>query len=159
MSEQTCRNKFDSRCGFSKFGDDQTVAQVNRLASQAMKNRIKFGYFKNSPKMSHVLKYQKKIPHAIGSFVKKDGSACALGVLHLKAGGKKYEHQPDWEKIDGHYQLVPEETHRQVVCPVCSQYPYPDKNRDNIMARIFHLNDFHGMSTWNIGNWLEEFNL
>ena len=159
MSEQTCRNKFDSRCGFSKLDEDENIAVINREANKAMRNRIKFGYYKDSPKMSHILKYQKKIPHAIGSFVKRDGSACALGVLHLKAGGKSYDKDPDWEKIDGHYQLSPPETKRQVVCPTCSEYPYPDKNRDNIMARIFHLNDYHGMSTWKIGTWLEEFNL
>ena len=159
MTEQTCKNGYDSRCGFSDLGEDDSVSSLNRQANTAMKNRIKNKLYTTQPKMSHVLKYQKKIPHVVGHFIMKNGSACALGIIHLKAGGSKYDKQPDWDLIDQQYQLTPEETHRQVQCPVCVNYKFGGKGYDNIMARLFHLNDWHGWSTWKIGTWLEQYNL
>jgi len=72
----------------------------------------------------------------------------------MQAGGGKRDKQPDWNKIDYHYQCSDDETHRQVKCPDCYWSGY-----DNIMARIFHLNDWHHWSSWDIGCWLEKYNL
>ena len=157
---QECRNKFDSRCGFVDLPEDERVSDLNREANKAMSRRIKYGWYTTRPKMSHVLKFQREFPHVEGHFIMRDGRACALGVIHLKAGGNKYQKEPDWAKIDGAYQLAPAETHRQVICPVCSTYRRCGKpGYDNIMARIFHLNDYHGWSSFKIGVWLEIFNL
>ena len=100
MTEQICKNGFDKRCGFEDLGDDARICVINRAANKAMNERMKNHWYERRPKISHVLKYQKKIPHVVGHFIMRDGRACALGVLHLKAGGRKCDKQPDWNKIE-----------------------------------------------------------
>ncbi len=145
-------NNYDSRCGFQDNEDsDDEEARKNYRANYMMHKRLKIKPFPGRPSMSGELK-QTKIPQAIGKFIdRRTRTACALGVLTLGADGKWNDKEPSWYNFNHTYNMYEEETERQVRCPEKNC-----RNRDCIMAMVFHLNDVHETKNKDIGKWLKE---
>lgn len=150
MGKKHC-NGFDERCGFqsAEGRSPEEERQLNKSANYFMHKRLERNPFPLKPSMSSTLK-KTKIPQVIGKFIQPIAKkACALGVLHLGATNNWKSKEPSWFFIDRTYNMYEEETLRIVPCPNCFR-------RDNLMAIIFHLNDWHGMTNFKIGSWLEE---
>lgn len=151
-------NGHDLRKGFSTitYANDEERKQVNRRenyeADLARKRRLRKG--SKLPRISTVL-INTKIPQVFDKFIMpRARKSCALGALHIEAGGNICSDQPNWWLIEHKFDVTNEELNRNVKCPRCIF-----ENKNSLAAQIHHLNDEHKASNKEIGLWLEKFDL
>lgn len=146
-------NGYNSRCGFSTdYSSEEAVKKQIRYAKILMEEREVGEPFKGRMKISDIL-INTTIPQIFGDFIgKKDVEACALGAIHLEAGGHRKACKPDWNLIRSKYDCYNEELDQRVKCTKC-------KKVNSLSAMIFHMNDVHELTNKQIGKWLKRYNL
>lgn len=151
-------NGHDMRKGFvvCTYASDEEHKQhdkdANYKANLARKRRLNAN--SDKPRMSYILKTT-KIPQIFDKFLMpRSEKACALGALHMGAGGSFKDDTPSWWRMEHFLDVYDEEFYRVSKCPKCI---YP--NKQSLTSMIHHLNDEHKASNKEIGTWLEKFDL
>lgn len=149
-------NEYDSRKGFQTvtFGSyDERIAKYrewNHNAQCAMMRRLKL---KSGKMRISTFLMRTKIPQVFGKFLMpRAEKACALGALQIGAGGKFTDEEIKWWMVKSKFDVFDQEWSRHVKCPQCYE-------RNCLSAIIYHLNDVHKMSNYNIGRWLRKYHL
>lgn len=166
MKEKECKNGHNARCGFSDVGKGWSRAKSIRVAIKAMKDRLENPSRKQ--RMSHFLQIC-NIPQITDDFIeyrykkqKFETKACALGAVHIGAGGEITDKQVDWNALSSNFDLKSVELDRFVKCPGNLEFGKPHRKCyvDASIAEImYHLNDTHKWTNFAIGLWLEKYNL
>ena len=151
-------NGHDLRRGFSTitYDNDEERKQYQRDENYAadLARRRRLRQKSKLPRISDIL-IRTKIPQIFDKFIMpRAKKSCALGTLHIEAGGNICSKEPDWWLIEHKFDVTDEELNRNVKCPRCFF-----ENKQSLAAQIHHLNDVHKASNKEIGLWLKKFDL
>lgn len=149
-----CRAGFQSLIFSDKNEEKAYLANMTKMAINAHNRRLRNKSGKM--RMSKALKTT-DIPQAFDKFLMpRAHKACTLGALHIMAGGEFTDEIIDWWKVENKFDVYDPEWGRQVKCP---HYDTGCFEKNALSAVLYHMNDEHHMSNYDIGKFLEKYDL